>query len=169
MMSICVYAIILLFMSIKLLSQKPPFSLSGIKMSSRDDDHIKHAIISIKWEYSWTNPLTILQRKLFTLDFTFLHTLEIGLVSTCHIRKSSMPMIQLVQVTLACEVREVFWSTASLLTLLNITPSLGLSLVQSFQPSLPPTWMKLCNKGNGSKYTPSFFSPLPLLSPFVIW
>ena len=65
-------------MSIKLLSQKPPFSLSGIKMSSPDDDHIKHAIISIKWEYSWTNPLTILQRKLSTVDLTFLHRNGLG-------------------------------------------------------------------------------------------
>ena len=66
------------FMPIKLLSQKPPFSLSGIKMSSPDDDHIKHAIISIKWEYSWTNPLTILQRKLSTVDLTFLHRNWLG-------------------------------------------------------------------------------------------
>ena len=159
-MSIFLSFMILLFMSVKLLSQKPHFCWSEIKMSSPDDDHIKHVIISIKWEYSWKNPLAILQRKLSTVDLTFLPTLDIGLVSTCHIRKSSMPMIQLVQVTLACEVREVFWSTASLLTLLNITPSLGLSLVQRFQPSLPLEWNGAIKEMDQNLLLPSF---LPFL------
>lgn len=164
MMSICVYTIILLFISVRLLSQKPPFSLSGIKMSSPDDDHIKHAIISIKWEYSWTNPLTILQRKLSTVDLTFLHRNGLGVHMSYkkvkHAHDSVGPSHSGLRGPGGFLKHGVTTHIVEHHAVTRIVTRPEIS-------TLPPTWMKLCNKGNGSKYTPSFFSPLPLLSPFV--
>ena len=160
------YTIILLFISVRLLSQKPPFSLSGIKMSSPDDDHIKHAIISIKWEYSWTNPLTILQRKLSTVDLTFLHRNGLGVHMSYkkvkHAHDSVGPSHSGLRGPGGFLKHGVTTHIVEHHAVTRIVTRPEIS-------TLPPTWMKLCNKGNGSKYTPSFFSPLPLLSPFVKW
>ena len=168
MMSICVSFVILLFMSVKSLSQKPPFSLSGIKMSSPDDDHIKHAIISIKWEYSWTNPLTILQRKLSTVDLTFLHRNGLGVHMSYkkvkHAHDSVGPSHSGLRGPGGFLKHGV---TTHIVEHHAVTRIVTRPEVSTLSPS--PTWIKFCNKGNISKYTPSFFSPLPLLSPFVIW